>query len=167
VWVRRLYTAPGTGELVGMDSRSRLFPAGLRRLLVIRDRTCRSPWCDAPVRHADHIRPHAAGGPTSAANGQGLCQGCNQAKEAPGWKAETVPGIRHTVKTTTPTGHTYYSTAPPLPGTPAAGTPDGRRAGTVDPTSKAAKWLAARPARRPLYRPPPASPGTIDLNWAA
>ncbi|HEY8296309.1 MAG TPA: hypothetical protein VIG41_13280, partial [Micrococcaceae bacterium] len=27
------------------------------------------------------------------------------------------PGPRHTVETRTPTGHTYRSTAPPLPGT--------------------------------------------------
>jgi hypothetical protein len=27
-WLRRLYTAPSSGDLVGMDSRARLFPAG-------------------------------------------------------------------------------------------------------------------------------------------
>ncbi|MET3812011.1 hypothetical protein ABIB14_003141 [Arthrobacter sp. UYEF3] len=32
-WLRRLYTAPGTGELVAMDSRARIFPAGLRRFI--------------------------------------------------------------------------------------------------------------------------------------
>ncbi|MCU1563711.1 MAG: endonuclease, partial [Arthrobacter sp.] len=31
VWLRRLYTAPGAGELLAMDSRARLFPPGLRR----------------------------------------------------------------------------------------------------------------------------------------
>ncbi|MGN6440817.1 MAG: hypothetical protein ACTHL6_02825, partial [Arthrobacter sp.] len=56
------------------------------------------------------------GGPTTAANGQGLCEACNHTKEAPGWTAKPVPGPRHTVATTTPTGHTYHSTAPPLPG---------------------------------------------------
>ncbi|WP_318241941.1 HNH endonuclease [Arthrobacter gallicola] len=116
--LRRLYLAPATGELVAMDSRARCFPPGLARLIRTRDQTCRTPWCDAPIRHVDHIRPHAEAGPTSYANGQGLCEACNQAKEAPGWKARTVntPGQRHTVRTTTPTGHTYRSTAPPLPG---------------------------------------------------
>ena len=42
-WIRRLYTAPGTGELVAMDSRARLFPAGLRRFIEARDHTCRTP----------------------------------------------------------------------------------------------------------------------------
>ncbi|MGJ9403564.1 HNH endonuclease, partial [Arthrobacter sp. KK5.5] len=45
--------------------------------------------------------------------------------EAPGWSVIPVPGIRHTVQTTTPTGHTYTSTAPALPGTPAPGQPSG------------------------------------------
>ncbi|MCZ9885191.1 HNH endonuclease, partial [Arthrobacter sp. B2a2-09] len=28
VWLRRLYTAPGSGDLVGADSRARLYPPG-------------------------------------------------------------------------------------------------------------------------------------------
>ena len=29
--------------------------AGLpRRLIMLRDEFCRNPWCDAPIRHADH-----------------------------------------------------------------------------------------------------------------
>ncbi|MCC3301330.1 HNH endonuclease [Arthrobacter sp. zg-Y895] len=144
-WIRRLYTAPDTGELVAMDSRARLFPKSLARFIAARDTTCRMPWCGAPIRHLDHIGPHNRGGPTSAANGQGLCEACNHAKEAPGWSAEPVrisspqpeadaginTGTRdtadpatvgHTVDTTTPTGHTYRSTAPPLPGTAPPGT---------------------------------------------
>ncbi|WP_420713945.1 HNH endonuclease [Arthrobacter sp. H14-L1] len=58
VWIRRLYTAPGTGHLVAMDSKKRLFPPGLRRFIITRDQTCRTPWCDAPIRHIDHIIPH-------------------------------------------------------------------------------------------------------------
>lgn len=128
VWLRRLYTAPGTGELVGMDSKARLFPPGLRRFLQTRDDLCRTPYCDAPIRHYDHVTAHHAGGSTSAANGQGLCEACNHTKEAPGWKARTSPGPRHTVRTTTPTGHTYRSTAPPIPGThPASTDVRGRR----------------------------------------
>ncbi|MCQ2000432.1 HNH endonuclease [Arthrobacter zhaoxinii] len=132
-WIRRLYTEPTTGQLVAMDSRARLFPASLGRFIAARDQTCRMPWCGAPIRHLDHIRPHQDGGPTSMVNGQGLCEACNQAKEAPGWKARTAdpPGQSgpHTVETTTPTGHTYRSTAPPLPGA-GAGAVSGARAGT-------------------------------------
>ncbi len=61
-WVRRLYTAPGTGDLVAMDSRARIFPPGLRRFIQARDHTCRTPYCDAPIRHLDHIVSWQNGG---------------------------------------------------------------------------------------------------------
>ncbi|WP_160665552.1 HNH endonuclease [Pseudarthrobacter sp. ATCC 49987] len=116
-WLRRLYTAPGTGELTALDSRARLFPPGLRRFLTLRDDTCRTPYCDAPIRHFDHIIPWHNGGTTSHSNGAGLCEACNHTKEIPGWSSRPRPGPRHTLQITTPTGHTYQSTAPPLPGT--------------------------------------------------
>lgn len=115
-WIRRLYTAPGTGDLVAMDSRARLFPAGLARFIETRDQSCRTAWCDAPVRHHDHVLRWAAGGRTNAANSAGLCADCNYSKEASGWSTETIPGDRHTTIITTPTGHHYRSQAPPLPG---------------------------------------------------
>ncbi|SDL66168.1 HNH endonuclease [Arthrobacter sp. ok362] len=131
VWLRRLYTHPGTGDLVAMDSRARIFPAGLRRFIQARDDTCRTPYCDAPIRHLDHIVPRHGGGSTSQSNGAGLCEACNYTKEAPGWTAIPRPGPRHTIELTTPTGHTYHSTAPPLPGAPlrpsAADQPGSRR----------------------------------------
>ncbi|GAA1900717.1 hypothetical protein GCM10009688_00020 [Arthrobacter gandavensis] len=127
VTLRRLYQDPLSGELTAMESKARAFPAGLARLIRTRDQTCRTPWCDAPIRHTDHIQPHAEGGPTSYTNGQGLCEACNHAKEAPGWNATAAPlnnaatpAHRHTVRITTPTGHTYTSTAPSLPGTAAS-----------------------------------------------
>ncbi|SDK91688.1 HNH endonuclease [Arthrobacter sp. ov407] len=134
VFLRRLYTHPGTGELIGMDSRARIFPPGHRRFIQTRDDTCRTPYCDAPIRHLDHIIPWHHGGETIQANGAGLCEACNHTKETPGWSARPAPaeqsglapatdpasgsGDRHTIALTTPTGHTYHSTAPPLPGTP-------------------------------------------------
>ncbi|OAE03477.1 HNH endonuclease signature motif containing protein [Arthrobacter sp. OY3WO11] len=121
VWLRRLYTAPGAGDLVGMDSRARLFPAGLRRFIQARDDTCRTPYCDAPIRHHDHVVPWHAGGTTSLGNAAGLCEACNHTKENHGWKTIPRPGPRHTIECRTPTGHTYHSTAPPPPGSPVAG----------------------------------------------
>jgi 5-methylcytosine-specific restriction endonuclease McrA len=117
IWLRRLYTAPETGDLVAMDSGRRLFPPLLRRFIQVRDDTCRTPYCDAPIRHLDHIIPWHDDGPTSLANGAGLCEACNHTKELPGWKAQPRPGPRHTYEITTPTGHTYHSMAPPLPAT--------------------------------------------------
>ncbi|CAH0264639.1 hypothetical protein SRABI83_03476 [Arthrobacter sp. Bi83] len=121
-WLRRLYAAPGARELVAMDSRARLFPAGLRRFIEARDHTCRAPYCDAPVRHYDHIVPWHRGGPTTHGNGAGLCEACNHTKEAPGWTVKPLGSrdagrFRHTLEIRTPTDHSYRSTAPPLPGT--------------------------------------------------
>ncbi len=116
-WFHRLYTAPGTGDLVALDSRARTAPAGLASFIRTRDQRCRTPWCDAPIRHIDHIRDHADHGKTRAFNLDGLCEACNHAKTAIGWQARPRPGPRHTIETTTPTGHTYRSRAPALPGT--------------------------------------------------
>jgi hypothetical protein len=116
-WLRRLYTAPETGELVAMDSRQRLFPRTLATYLRLRDQWCRTPWCNAPIRHADHIVGVADGGLTSADFGQGLCESCNYAKQAVGWQHRPRPGPDgHGVDITTPTGHRYRSTTPPLVG---------------------------------------------------
>ena len=113
VTIRRLYSSPTTGELVTMDARSRRFLSSLGRFIQLRDRTCRTMWCDAPIRHGDHAEDFAEGGPTSATNGQGLCEACNHAKQAPGWRARPSPGAgAHQIETTTPTGHTYRSRAP-------------------------------------------------------
>ncbi|VDR37658.1 Uncharacterised protein [Tsukamurella paurometabola] len=113
-WVKRLYIAPESGAIVGMDSRARCFPDGLAELIRARDRYCRTPYCDAPIAHTDHIIAHAAGGPTEFVNGQGLCAACNYAKEAAGWRSAVVedPSGRHTVDTRTPSGHHHRSTAP-------------------------------------------------------
>ncbi|MFJ5955931.1 DUF222 domain-containing protein [Paenarthrobacter sp. NPDC092416] len=116
VWVRRLYTAPDSGELLAMDSKARIFPPRMRRFIEARDDTCRTPYCDAPIRHIDHIVPWRSGGPTTLANGAGLCEACNHTKENHGWSTTTTPASRHTLEVRTPTGHTYHSKAPPLPG---------------------------------------------------
>jgi hypothetical protein len=118
--LRRLYANPASGALVALESRSRLFPAGLADFIGLRDQRCRTPYCDAPIRHRDHAKAHRQGGHTSAINGLGLCEACNYIKEAAGWRVhtETPPGQRHTAKFTTPTGAHHHSTAPPMPGTP-------------------------------------------------
>jgi hypothetical protein len=112
-WVRRLYTGPTGAQLVAMDSQQRLFPANAVKCLIARDQTCRTPWCDAPIRHIDHVTPYSRGGPTDINNGQGLCEACNLSKQAPGWRSQAGEG--GVVSTTTPTGHSYSSSPPPLP----------------------------------------------------
>ncbi len=65
--------------------------------------------------HTDHAEEHVAGGATNSQNGQGLCEACNHAKQAPGWRARPSPSAdTHHIDTTTPTGHTYRSRPPSL-----------------------------------------------------
>jgi hypothetical protein len=120
LWWRRLFTAPDTGSLVGGDPRRRRFDGALAHLIKTRDQGwCRDPFCDAPIRHLDHIDRHSNGGPTTLANGRGVCARGNYVREMPGWHIELIDDglgpAPHTVRTTTPTGHTYLGSAGPAP----------------------------------------------------
>lgn len=137
-WLRRVYTSDA-GDLVAGSSTRRFHPPGLAALLRVRDQgLCRTPFCDAPAREADHVVAFEDGGETSPANGQGLCQACNLAKQAPGFSqhVEGGPG-RHVVVTTTPTGHRYRSRAPAPPGAspPGASPPGAWPPGAWPPTA--------------------------------
>ncbi len=123
-WWRRLFTAPSgvkssSGMIVGGDPTRRHFDGWLTKLIRLRDQTCRDPYCDAPIRHIDHITRHADGGPTTYINGRGACARGNQAREMPGWRIELVDcGFHsgpHKIIITTPTGHHYLSRAPDPP----------------------------------------------------
>jgi hypothetical protein len=118
-WWRRLFTSPAGGPIVGGDRFRRRFDGSLGTLIRLRDRTCRDPYCDAPIRHLDHIHRRVDGGPSTLANGRGLCARGNYVREMPGWTATVTNDGRHshphTVTITTPTGHTYTSSAPQPP----------------------------------------------------
>ena len=125
VVLRRLFTDPTGTRLVSMESKGREFPASIRKMLVIRDNTCRSPHCEAPIIEGDHIQPYRTGGKTSWDNASGLCAACNQTKENRGWSHK---GDAHRLTVTTPTGHSYtkipsplipgYQVEPPAPAEP-------------------------------------------------
>jgi hypothetical protein len=99
-----------------MDSAQRLFRGQLREYVDLRDQFCRTPWCNAPIRHRDHVTAVAEGGQTTAAGGQGLCEACNYLKQAADWRARasTDSDGEHAVEITTPTGHAYTTHPPPL-----------------------------------------------------
>ncbi len=89
VELRRLYAAPDSGALIALESRARAVPDGLAQFIRLRDQTCRTPYCDAPIRHI---------------------------KEQPGWQVRTIfdPGGRHVTEHTTPVTSTWSrSTARP------------------------------------------------------
>lgn len=126
--LRRLFIAPADRALVAMESRSRVFPAALAELLDLRDGgICRTPGCNAPIRHGDHVVRDADGGQTSAHNGQGLCERCNYVKETLGWTSWTASRPDrgpHEVHGVTEHLRILRSTAPPMPGGPGPRTPD-------------------------------------------
>lgn len=113
--LRRLFR--GKGRTITLETGRRLFTPGLKKLIAIRDQHCRTPWCNAPIRHHDHVKAKTWGGATSDLNGQGLCEACNYTKQQPGWKASAHhdPKRGHVVTLTTPTGHTYESAQPAGP----------------------------------------------------
>ncbi|MER5675180.1 DUF222 domain-containing protein, partial [Pseudonocardia alni] len=102
--LRRLLTSQGI--VIRGDSRQRTFTGLLATLIKARAQNrCTEPYCDAPVRHLDHIHRDADGGHTELDNGRGVCEFHNHVREQPGWQVFRAPdGI---VVTTTPTGHTY------------------------------------------------------------
>lgn len=112
-WVRRLYADPKSGHLINGDARRRFFGYAERQFLIARDQFCRTPYCDAPIRHGDHVEGHA-NGPAGLSKGQGLCESCNYTKEMAGWTSRVEPG-GNTVAITTPTGHAYRSDPPSPP----------------------------------------------------
>ncbi|CAM3348588.1 DUF222 domain-containing protein [Nocardioides dubius] len=117
-WFRRLHVAP-LGGLVAMSARQRFFPPVMAEFLSIRGAgICSTPYCNAPIRHYDHIRSFADGGSTDVINGQGLCEACNYAKQVNRWRQRVTsdPGDRHEVETITLTGHRYISRVPEPPG---------------------------------------------------
>lgn len=111
VFLRRVFTRPKDHQLVGLESRARSFPPGLRRMIMLRDDMCRSPFCDRPAQHADHMDAAKDGGDTSYVNASGLCASCNQAKENIGWRHTGDPSQ---LTVTTPTGHTYSVDTPSI-----------------------------------------------------
>ena len=177
VWLRRLYTTPDGRDLVAMDSRRRVFTGLLRRMLVLRDDVCVTPWCEALIAHADHASPARDGGPTSLANGDGRCARCNHTKEAPGWAAlvdlpddERLGRRDGRVRTgrsrrqrelVTPLGRRYRSEPPPLlgwgstvpPPPPANGpSPESSRRGSAHPGRRPLTRRRLAPSRRPANR---------------
>jgi hypothetical protein len=123
VWLRRLYTGPDGRDLVAMDARRRYFSGLLRRMLVLRDDTCATPWCDAPIVHADHTEPAHSGGISTFLNGSGTCARCNLVKEAPGWRHTVIGESPRRLSIRTPSGRVYEALAPPLLGWGAAERP--------------------------------------------
>ena len=110
---------PAAGNVVGIGKRVRRFTGKLAELIRLRDQTCRMPYCDAQIRHLDHIVEYRHGGQTTLTNGQGLCERHNYLRSVPGWRTDLIhgglDGPAHETMIITPTGHRYRSRAPDPP----------------------------------------------------
>jgi hypothetical protein len=116
-WARRLVCDPVDGRLLFMDPARRRFDGALRKFIVYRDGTSRRPYSNTPIYEIDHIDRYADGGPTVAANAQGLGKADHILRDLPGWTVAAIEGdAADGVCWTTPTGHVYESRPPPILG---------------------------------------------------
>jgi hypothetical protein len=71
------------GPIVGGDPSRRCFDGWLAKLIRLRDQTCRDPFCDARIRHIDHITRYSDGALTTYINGRGECERGNLVRKCP------------------------------------------------------------------------------------
>jgi 5-methylcytosine-specific restriction endonuclease McrA len=72
----------GPSNVIEVGRRRRLFVGSIRGAVLVRDRGCQHPSCDAPLDRCevDHIHPWCDGGETTLANGEALCDWHNRRK---------------------------------------------------------------------------------------
>ncbi|MBA2507174.1 MAG: hypothetical protein H0V32_00305 [Nocardioidaceae bacterium] len=125
--LRGLFCDPADGRLVAMDSTARCFTGGLRFFALWRDQDCR--LSGGRIADIDHIDDHRHGGPTAAANGQGLGKGVHIVKDHPAITVRALPltldagdtlnrlrAHAPDIEWTMPTGHTHTRPPPPALG---------------------------------------------------
>ncbi len=80
---------------MNIGRKTRTFPAGIRRILVARDRGCAFPGCGRPPRQCDahHIHHWADGGETSVDNAVLLCRHHHTLIHQSEWEVQMVHGI--------------------------------------------------------------------------
>ncbi|MCC9198477.1 DUF222 domain-containing protein [Arthrobacter sp. zg-Y820] len=97
---------PDTEEILRVGKRRKV-PDGLKRVLRVRDGTCRFPGCrtNAVISEIDHTKPWAQGGPTDHDNLEHLCRRHHMFKTEGFWKArQPRPGV---IEWTSPGGRCY------------------------------------------------------------
>jgi len=94
----------------------RHFDGWLGQLIRLRDQTCTDPYCDAPIRHLDHIIRHSDDGPTTLENARGTCERGNYVREMPGWHISLIDcGFHSGPHTTSPHPQDTTTSAAPRP----------------------------------------------------
>ncbi len=130
---RRILTDPVSGALLDYGTTVYRPPAHLAEHVITRDQTCRFPGCRNPAHRCDldhrvPFDPATDTGPTADYNIGPGCRPHHLVKHSPGWSVVQDPD--GTVTWTTPSGHTYTTTPPPVgepaptPPPPPAADPD-------------------------------------------
>jgi hypothetical protein len=103
----RLLTHPETGAVLSVGNEQYRVPADLRRVLRLRDGTCRFPGCSRPAARSDidHTDAWEAGGPTDLDNLAHLCRLHHRLKHQTLWAVRQEPG--GVLVWTSPAGKTH------------------------------------------------------------
>jgi hypothetical protein len=90
----RLLTHPETGAVLSVGNEQYRVPADLRRVLRLRDGTCRFPGCTRPAARSDidHTNAWETGGPTDMDNLAHLCRLHHRLKHQTLWAVQQEPG---------------------------------------------------------------------------
>jgi hypothetical protein len=114
--VRRVITDPETGQIVSVGRNAYRPPAGLARLIRVRDRKCRLPGCYRPAQvcDIDHSEQwYADDGETADHNLVALCRARHGLKDRLGW-GFSLDKKTGRLTVITPTGGHHTSDPPPL-----------------------------------------------------
>ncbi|WP_158437761.1 HNH endonuclease signature motif containing protein [Naasia lichenicola] len=85
----RVLISPTTGKVVDIDTTARHIPESVRRLVTLRDGTCRFPGCNrtAVGLDLDHVDDYADSGYTAADNLIALCRKHHRLRHLGGWNS--------------------------------------------------------------------------------
>ncbi|TFC81592.1 HNH endonuclease [Cryobacterium cheniae] len=110
----RILVHPETGVMLSVGRNQYRVPKDLRRLLVIRDETCRFAGCNRPAARAemDHTHEWQADGITRYDNLASLCAPDHRLKTQTNWTATQLPG--GVLAWTAPSG-LHYRSDPSVP----------------------------------------------------
>jgi hypothetical protein len=105
----RILTHPETGVVLSVARKRYKVPKDLRRLLQIRDLTCRFPGCTLAAERSDidHTLDWQFGGETKLSNLACLCRGHHTLKGNTPWTVTQAPDGSGVMTWTSPAGRTY------------------------------------------------------------
>ncbi|MCU1408133.1 MAG: hypothetical protein JWM23_213, partial [Microbacteriaceae bacterium] len=152
----RILTHPETGAVLSVGRNRYTVPADLKRLLEIRDGTCRYPFSNRPARQTDldHSLDWQYHGQTAHNNLAHLSRGAHILKHHAGWSYTHADDGTGTLTWTTPTGHSYTT----QPDTPIGTTiTDTLRTHATTHNARTARKTATKTATPAAAQPPGAT----------